>query len=80
MGLGTHSSRARDGVTLTAEEEAAFAALDLPLREWVGTGCFRGKVYIDVTHDVARVNLGEEWILPQDVAHLAEAFAACDPQ
>ena len=80
MGLGTHSSRARDGVTLTAEEEAALAAPDVPLGEWVGTGCFRGKGYIDVVYDIADTNLGEEWIPPQDVARLVEAFAARDPQ
>jgi len=78
MGLDTYPSRTRDEFVLTPEDEAALAGLDLPLCEWMGSGSFRGKVYLDIVYDVADMNLCEEWIAPQDVARLAEAFEACD--
>jgi hypothetical protein len=80
MGLDTFPSRAGDRVTLTPEDDAALAALDLPLCEWIGAGSFRGKVYLDIVYAVAGMSLCEDWIPPQDVARLAAAFEACDPE
>ncbi len=80
MGLDTYASRLRDEIVLTPADEAAFAGLDLPLCEWTTGGSFRGKVYLDVVDRVAGMNLGEEWIPPEDVARMAQAFEACDPE
>ena len=79
MGLDSYASRLREEIVLTPADEAAFAGLDLPLCEWSARGSFRGKVYLDVVDRVAGVNLGEEWISPEGVARMAEAFEACDP-
>jgi hypothetical protein len=80
MGLDTFPSRAGDRITLTPEDDAALAALDLPLCEWIGHGSFRGKVYLSIVYAVAGMSLCEDWIPPQDVARLAAAFEACDPE
>ena len=80
MGLDIYLSRTAWDVTLTAEDRAAFASLSLPLSEWTCRGSFRGKTYLDVVDSVTGMNLGEEWTPPQDVARMAAAFEACDPE
>ncbi len=80
MGLDTYASRSPDDVVLTPEDEAVFEALDLNLCEWVGDGSFRGKVYISVIDAVAGVCLSMGWIPPREVAEMAAAFEACDPE
>ncbi len=80
MGLDTYASRSPDDVVLTPEDAAVFAALDLPLCEWVGDGSFRGKVYISVIDAVADVCLTMGWTPPEEVAGMAAAFEACDPE
>jgi len=68
MGLDTYPSRLREQIVLTPADEAAFAAVDLPLCEWAARGSFRGKVYLDVSTGSPASNLGEEWIPPEEVA------------
>lgn len=79
MGLDTYPSRSPHDVTLTLDDELALATLDLRLCEWLGYGSFRGKVYLDVVDRVAGVCLTQDWIPPEEVARLADAFAARDP-
>ncbi len=43
-------------------------------------GSFRGKVYADVVEHVSGVSLYEEWIPPDVVRAMAEAFDRCDPE
>ncbi|HJW75398.1 MAG TPA: hypothetical protein VJ787_06980, partial [Thermoleophilia bacterium] len=80
MGLDTYASRSRDDIVLTPEDKAVFESLDLKLCEWIGDGSFRGKVYLDVVDTVAGVCLTMEWISPEEVAEMAAAFEACDPE
>ncbi len=80
MGLDTSASREPDRIVLTPEDETVFKALRLPLCEWIGDGSFRGKVYIDVVDAVAGVCLTADWITPEEVAEMAAAFEACDPE
>jgi hypothetical protein len=80
MGLDTYASREDDHVTLTREDRAVFQDLDLRLCEWIGDGSFRGQVYLDVVDAVADVYLTTAWIPPEDVAGMAEAFEACNPE
>jgi hypothetical protein len=68
MGLDTFASRLPDAIVLTPADEAAFAALDLPLCEWI------------VVDSVADVILTQDWIPPDRVAQMAAAFEACDPE
>jgi len=68
---------------LTAEDLAVFGALDLPLCEWGvydDSVSFRGKVYNMVVMEVADDTLVQEWIPPEEVAEIAKAFEACDPE
>lgn len=68
---------------LTAEDLAVFRALDLPLCEWGvydDSVSFRGKVYNMVVMEVADDTLVQEWIPPEEVAEIAKAFEACDPE
>jgi hypothetical protein len=62
---------------LSREDEAAFAALDLPLCERIGDGSFRGKVCDVAVLEVTGMTVYEEWIPPEQVAQMAEAFEAC---
>lgn len=78
MGLDTCASRTPDD-ELTPADKAVFAELDLFLCEWIRDGCFRGKVYIDVVDRVAGYCLAYGWSTPEEVAEIADAFDACDP-
>lgn len=81
MGLDTYPSRTAGECLLTTEDEAALADLDLSLCGAGLHGSFRGKVYEDVVHRVTGGvrSLYELWMEPEQVAELAAAFAACDP-
>jgi hypothetical protein len=43
-----------------------------------GGASFRGKVYLDVVERVADVGLGREWISPEEVREIWEAFERAD--
>jgi hypothetical protein len=79
MGLDTYASRspAEDG--LTPEDIAVFDTLDLRLCEWIGDGSFRGKVYDELVLEVTGISLYQQWIPCEEVARMAAAFEACDP-
>ena len=82
MGLDTYAARSADG-DLRGEDEQAFdkAALQLCGGLHSGSGgSFRGKVYADVVEHVSGVSLYEEWIPPDTVREMAEAFDLCDPK
>ena len=80
MGLDTYPSRTPDHVTLTPEDAAVLDELDLPLCDVGPNGSFRGKVYVDLVARVTDLTLMQEWIPPDEVADMAEAFEACDPE
>lgn len=68
---------------LTAVDLAALTSLDPPLCEWVVDGdwvSFRGKVYDQAVAEAAETGLYRDWIPPAEVAAMAAAFAACDPE
>jgi len=82
MGLDTYARPSPEG-ELTAEDVAAFQAVDAHLCGgiWSGDdGSFRGKVYSDVVERVTDVSLYQEWIPPETVRAMADAFAHCDPE
>jgi len=80
MGLDTFASRSPGDVVLSPEDQAVFAALDLPLCEWIGTGSFRGKLYDLAVLEVTGSTLYQEWISPEEVAQMAAALEACPPE
>jgi len=75
-----YASRSQDDIVLTPEDEAAFAQLRVHVHEWVGTGSFGARRYIELVDRVAGVVLGYRWIPPDDVARMAAAFEARDPE
>lgn len=83
MGLDTYPSRGPGDIELTAEDRLAFeqAAIELCGGIWSGDGgaSLRGKVYLDVVERVAGVSLLSEWITPEQVRDIADAFDHCDP-
>jgi hypothetical protein len=82
VGLDTYASRAPADVSLTEEDEQAFedAQIELCGGMYSGDGgSFRGKVYADVVLEVAGVSLYQQWIPPDEVARMATALEACDP-
>jgi hypothetical protein len=83
MGLDTYASRTPGDVNLTDEDERIFeeAGIELCGGMFSGDGgSFRGKVYSDVVAHVSGVSLYEEWIPPETVREMAEAFDRCDPE
>jgi hypothetical protein len=82
MGLDTYASRRAGDVELTEEDEAAFAEAGLELCGGIlsgdGGSSFRGKVYADVVQRVADVSLYQEWIPPERVRAMWEAFERVD--
>jgi hypothetical protein len=80
MGLDTYAARTPEG-DLTEEDARAFDAVDVQLCGGIWSGdarSFRGKVYADVVERVTGVSLYEEWIPPETVRTMAEAFSRCD--
>jgi hypothetical protein len=82
MGLDTYPSRGPGECVLTPEDEAALGKLELPLCSFGPRASFRGKVYEDVVNRVtgSAQSLYELWMAPEQVAELAAAFEACDPE
>jgi hypothetical protein len=81
MGLDTYASRTPGDVNLSDEDEKAFEGIELCGGMFSGDGgSFRGKVYSDVVAHVSGVSLYEEWIPPETVRDMAEAFDRCDPE
>ena len=78
MGLDSFASRSPGSIALTPKDKAVFKSLDLPLCEWIGDGSFRGKVYILLVYEVCDTSLSQEWIPPEELGRMADAFAACD--
>jgi hypothetical protein len=83
MGLDSFASRSRTRISLTAEDQRAFADAGIELCGGLQSGVgdassFRGKVYIDVVDRVAGANLLDDWIPPQALGAIAAAFERCD--
>ena len=82
MGLDTYAARSAKG-DLPDEDELVFDGADLQLCGGLNSGTggsFRGKVYAGVVKHVTGVSLYEEWIRPDTVREMAEAFDLCDPK
>lgn len=82
MGLDTYAARSPEG-GLREGDLRAFDEADLQLCSGLnsgGGGSFRGKVYADVVERVSGVSLHQEWIPPETVRAMAEAFDRCDPE
>jgi len=82
LGLDTYAARSPEG-DLRESDVQAFDEADLHLCGGLnsgGGGSFRGKVYSDVVEHVTGVSLHEEWIPPDTVRAMAEAFDRCDPE
>ena len=68
---------------LTDDDVAAFnaAAPDLCGGMYSGgDGSFRGKVYVELVRMVTGVSLNQEWIPPETVRFMADAFEDTDPE
>ena len=82
MGLDTYAARSPEA-ELGDDDKQAFDQADLQLCWGMhsGTGgSFRGKVYSDMVEHVSGVSLHQEWIPPETVRAMAEAFDRCDPK
>ena len=82
MGLDNFASRTPDRVTLTADDERAFAESGIDLCGGIysdGEVSFRGKVYLFFVMEVTEEWLGAEWLPPATVAEMAAKLASCDP-
>lgn len=80
MSIDMYASRSPDDVVLRPEDEAVFKQLELHVHEWVGTGSFGARRYIELVDRVAGVALGYTWIPPDEVARMAAAFEARDAE
>jgi hypothetical protein len=83
VGLDTYASRGPGDVSLSTDDERAFgdAHVELCGGMYSGEGgSFRGKVYEDVVLEVTGVGLYQQWIAPDEVARMAAALEACDPE
>jgi hypothetical protein len=82
MGLDTYAARSQsDG--MTDPDRKAFEEAEITLCGGLlsgDAGSFRGKVYEYVVHTVTGVSLYQEWIPPDTVGEMADAFARCDPE
>jgi hypothetical protein len=65
MTLDIHLSRSPDDIVVSPEDEAVFKELELHLSEWIGTGSFGGRRYIELVDRVAGVMLG--YTAPQNL-------------
>lgn len=83
MGLDSYASRTPGDVELTVGDEQAFLAARIELCGGLASGddssSFRGKVYLDVVDRVAGASLMAEWIPPEEIREIADAFDRCDP-
>jgi hypothetical protein len=77
VGLDNFASRTAFDVTLTPEDEAAFAGVQLCGSMTAGANSsFRGKIYWDLVQDVTGESLYDEWLTPATVAAMSEALNA----
>jgi len=82
MGLDTFASRSLDTIKLSDKDVAAFEKEDINLCEGMfsdGGASFRGKVYFPIIMAVTGVNMYQEWIPPETVYEMWQAFENCDP-
>ena len=73
----TSGARSRDPQGLTNEE---IEALDAAAPTISLLGSIRGRTIVDLVHHVSGVHLQQEWIEPEVVEAMADAFARCDPE
>jgi len=92
MGLDTYAGArpptdedwkdSEDRFGLNDEDIAAFERAEAELEEEdgcvFGGNYFRGKIFNDLVRDIAGVTLYREWIPPETVAFMADAFEDCD--
>jgi hypothetical protein len=82
MGLDTYAARSPES-ELPEEDQQVFDEAGLMLCGGLNSGSggsFRGKVYADVVENVSGISLYQEWIPPNVVQAMAEAFDRCDPE
>jgi hypothetical protein len=82
MGLDVYAARSPEG-GLSYWDRRAFnkASVELAGGMYSGDpGSFRGKLYNGLVQDIAGVSLYQDWISPEAVARMAEAFERCDPE
>ena len=85
MGLDTYAARTPDDEELGEEDKQAFEEAGILLCRGFNSGhgddgSFRGKVYSHTVEEVTGVSLYEEWIPPETVETMADAFEQCDPE
>ena len=80
MGVEIFVSRSSEDVVLTPDDDAALRGLDLHLSEWVGTGSFAARRYVELVARVTGVVFGYKWISPEEVVGMAAAFEERDPE
>ena len=81
MGLDTFVARSPDDIELNEEDLQAFKDADITLVWGIfssdgSDGCFRGKVYEPVVRRITGVSLYQEWIPPETVVEMYQAFKA----
>ena len=79
MGLDTFAAHSPDDIDLTEEDIQAFRDAEITLVWGIFTsdgseGSFRGKVYEEVVRRITGVSLYQEWIPPETVREMYEAF------
>jgi len=83
MGLDNYASHTPGDVSLTEEDERAFAASGAQLCGGIlsgGDSSFRGKVYWDLIYEVTGESIMEEWVPPESVIEMAEKLNALTSQ
>ena len=81
MGLDNFAQRA-SGEELTDEDIAAFVAEGPNLCEGLAAGDpagFRGKVYLNLVHEITGESLYDDFIPPEKVTAMYEALRDCNP-
>ena len=73
----TSGARSRDPQGLTNEE---IEALDAAAPTISLLGSIPGKGFVDLVHHVSGVYLQQEWIEPETLEAMADAFEHCDPE
>ena len=81
MGLDIFAARSPDDIELNEEDLQAFKDADITLVWGIfssdgSDGCFRGKVYEPVVRRITGVSLYQEWIPPETVVEMYQAFKA----
>lgn len=81
MGLDTFAAYTPDDIELTEADIQAFKDANISLCWGIFTsdgseGSFRGKVYEEVVRRITGVSLYQEWIPPETVKEMYQAFKA----